>query len=121
MFLKRIFFARFLETRGAFVPPQLSQIRRWSNDPNIKKISSYKTGAEYLEKNPDCCSYGPQKGVTAESARYPRFYQRFLGSVWGLVAVRYNVPYVNGADQIKQFQSFTQGWVNPCGYSVWDY
>ena len=115
------FFARYLEAQGTFVHVELYQIKNWTNDPSIKSIETYKDGFDYLQKHPDCCSYGPQKGVTAESARSPQFYQRFLGSVWGLIAVHHHVKYVDGVGQTKEFQSFTQGWVDPCGYRVWTY
>ena len=61
------FFARYLESTVFYVHPQLYQVRSWSNDPGVKSFTVYRDGIDFLAKNPDHCSYGPQQGVTPES------------------------------------------------------
>jgi hypothetical protein len=74
------FFARYLESTVFYVHPQLYQVEDWTNDPDIKSFTEYRDGNDFLAKNPDCCSYGPQQGVSPESdLSRPTIFQRFFG------------------------------------------
>lgn len=115
------FFARYLESTQILLRPDIIQVRGRVNDPNVKSFVSFDNGFDYLQRHPDCCSYGPQMGVIAESDQSPRFYQRFLGSVWGLVAIHYHLEYVNGQGQPSEYQQFIQSWINSCGNVVRSY
>jgi hypothetical protein len=76
------FFARYLESTVFYVHPQLYQVEDWTNDPDIKSFTEYRDGNDFLAKNPDCCSYGPQQGVSPESdLSRPTIFQRFFGLV----------------------------------------
>jgi hypothetical protein len=115
------FFARYLES-AAYVHPQLYQVKVWTKDPGVKSFTSYRDGNDYIAKNPDCCSYGPQQGVTPESnLSGPSFSQMFFGLVWGSVAVHDKLLYVDSAGKPKENASFVQHWVSPCGYFVKSY
>jgi hypothetical protein len=112
------FFARYLESTQILLKPQLIQVRSRTGDPSVKSYVSFENGRDYLQKYPDCCSYGPQAGVTPDSDYPPSFSQVFFGQAWGLAAIHYHLQYVNGAGQTKEYQSFFQHWANPCGYAV---
>jgi hypothetical protein len=115
------FFARYLESTRIWLQPDLNQVRGHTGDPTVKSFESFGTGSDYLQKYPDCCSYGPQVGVTPDSDQPPSLIQRFFGQAWGLAALHYRLQYVNGAGQTKEYQWFAQGWVTSCGHHVWRY
>jgi hypothetical protein len=115
------FFARYLES-AAYVHPHLYQVRNLTNEPGVRSFTDYRDGNDFLIKNPDCCSYGPQQGVNPDSnLSGPSFLQRFFGLVWGSVAVHNQLHYVDSAGNPKVHVSFFQHWVSPCGYFVKSY
>ena len=112
------FFARYLESTRILLQPQLIEVRGRTGDPSVKSYDSFEKGSDYIQKYPDCCSYGPQAGVTPDSEYPPSFSQSFFGQAWGLAAIHYHLQYVNGAGQTKEYQSFLQGWATSCGHAV---
>jgi hypothetical protein len=115
------FFARYLESTSIWLQPQLIQVRGFTGDPNVKSFERFERGSDYVQKYPDCCSYGAQVGVLPDSDYPPSFLKRFFGLTWGLVALHYRLQYVNGAGEPKEHQWFGQGWVDSCGHRVWHY
>jgi hypothetical protein len=112
------FFARYLESTRILLNPDLLQVQGLTSDPSVKSYDSFDKGIDYLQKYPDCCSYGPQAGVTPDSDYPLSLSQSFFGRAWGLAAIHYHLQYVNGAGQAKEYQSFLQGWATSCGHAV---
>ena len=112
------FFARFLESNEFFLHPEVWQIRNATNDPTVVSVLTYKDGADYLNKNPDCCSYGPQRGTFPESDPPVKFLQQFLGIAWGDVALHYRIKYLDKAGVQKEYKYFPQYWADSCGKQV---
>jgi hypothetical protein len=112
------FFEKFLESKTLDLKPKVLQIRNWANDQTIQYTIPYKDAKDFMALNPECCDFGPAVGVLAESDRPPTFLQRFLGSAWGLVAVRFRYRYVDGQGQSKDLKFFTQFWADSCGTRI---
>ena len=116
------FFARYLESSQVYIQPGLNSVRTWTGDPDVVSFTNYRDGADFIARNPDCCSYGPQAGVSAESdLSGPSLLQMFFGLVWGTVAVRERLYYMNSSGKSKVLETFFQKWVSPCGNFVKSY
>jgi hypothetical protein len=114
-------FARYLESNSVWLQPQLIQVQSSTGDPTVESYETFKSGMEYIQKYPDCCSYGPKPGVLPDSDYPPTIFQQFFGQVWGLVALRYRLQYVDGSGKTKTHQWFGEGWADSCGRRVWHY